>query len=68
MTMNHPFLDGNKRTAYQTTKRFLFMNNYAIAASQPEIVRFCISVDNDGLKLRDIMKWLETYTATIPTK
>lgn len=62
MTMNHPFLDGNKRTAYQVMKRFLFTNDYKITASQDEIVRICISVDNDGLKLSEIVKWLEKNT------
>lgn len=61
MTMNHPFLDGNKRTAYQTMKHFLFTNNCRITASQNEIVRFCISVDNDGLKLAEISAWLQEH-------
>src|SRR5579859_3083860 len=38
MTMNHPFLDGNKRTAYEVTKRFLYTNGYNVIASQKEIV------------------------------
>lgn len=65
MTMNHPFLDGNKRTAYQTTKSFLFQNGIQITASQVEIVRFCISVDNDGLKLSQIVAWLQKHTKKI---
>ncbi len=62
MTMNHPFLDGNKRTAFATVSRFLYLNGYQITASQDEIVRICISVDNDGLKLSEIVSWLEKNT------
>ncbi len=64
MTMNHPFLDGNKRTAFHVMERFLQTNAYIVTASQKEIVRFCISVDNDGLKLSDITSWLEKNTET----
>lgn len=62
MTMNHPFLDGNKRTAYEIMKRFLYSNGYIINASQQEIVRFCISVDNDGLRIKEIIAWLDVNT------
>lgn len=62
LIMNHAFLDANKRTAYQTMKRFLFTNNYRITAPQQEIVRFCISVDNDGVKGKAIVAWLKKYT------
>src|SRR3989338_8543490 len=59
LVMNHAFLDANKRTAYQTMKRFLFTNNYRITASQHEIVQFCISIDNDGIKGKAIVAWLK---------
>jgi len=62
LTMNHPFLDGNKRTAYEVTKRFLIINGYQIIASQKEIVRFCVSVDNDGIKCKTISRWLKRQT------
>lgn len=62
MTMNHPFLDGNKRTAYQTMKRFLYTNGYTMKVKQSEIVEFCIAVDNDGLTLKQIKSWLTSHT------
>jgi death-on-curing protein len=62
LTMNHAFLDGNKRTAFAITTRFLNLNGYTVEASQDGIVRFCISVDNDGLKLKEIVAWLEGHT------
>ena len=40
LVMNHAFLDGNKRTAYQTMKRFLVINDYRITAKQKEIDHF----------------------------
>jgi death-on-curing protein len=65
MTMNHPFLDGNKRTAYQTMKRFLFSNGYSMKATQAEIVHFCTAVDDEGYTLKQIKTWLKTHTRPI---
>lgn len=62
LVMNHAFLDGYKRTAYAVMVRFLNSNGFKITASQKEIVRFCISVDNDGVKGKQIVKWLESNT------
>lgn len=62
LVMNHAFLDANKRTAYAMMVRFLNANGYQITATQKEIVRFCIAVDNDGLKVKEIVAWLQTHT------
>ena len=32
-----------------------------IKVSQEEIIRMCISIHNDGLKLKDILNWLEEH-------
>lgn len=62
LTMNHAFLDGNKRTAFAIVTRFLNENGFRLTASQDEIVRFCIAIDNEGIKLREIVKWVERNT------
>ena len=62
MTMNHPFLDGNKRTAYAVMVRFLDSNRYIVKVSQKEIVRMCVAVDNDGLKVKEIVSWLRQHS------
>jgi len=33
---NHPFVDGNKRTAFVSASLFLRMNGYELTAGQPE--------------------------------
>lgn len=62
LVMNHAFLDGNKRTAYEVMKGFLYFNSYLITAPQDEIVAMCIAVDNDGWKIKNIVGWLEEFT------
>jgi death on curing protein len=58
LVMNHAFLDGNKRTAYAVTSRFLNTNSIKIMASQDEIVTMCVAVDNEGWGMREILGWL----------
>lgn len=62
LVMNHAFLDGNKRTAYEVTKRFLYINGYKITAAAEEIIRLCIAVDNEGMSAKEIKQWLEKNT------
>lgn len=65
LVMNHAFLDANKRTAYAMMVRFLNANGSDIHADQDEIVRFCVAVDNEGLKLAQIVNWLEKHTISL---
>jgi death-on-curing protein len=50
---NHPFSDGNKRTAYLAAFTFLVINGYLIEAEQAQIIEFVLfvaagEVDEDG--------------------
>lgn len=62
LVMNHAFLDGNKRTAWQVTKRFLYTNGLRVKATQDEIVTMCVAVDNEGWGVREIVAWLKTHS------
>jgi|SRR3989344_6003416 len=65
LCMNHSFTDGNKRTSWISTKRFLKMNGYYLKAVRIEAVAFMLSVDNDKLPLKDISSWLKSHSQTI---
>ncbi len=41
---NHPFADGNKRTAFVAAYTFLRLHGYRVEATQGEIVEFVLSV------------------------
>lgn len=50
---NHPFSDGNKRTAYLAAFTFLVINGYLIEATQAEVIEFVLGmaageIDEDG--------------------
>ncbi|HEX7017358.1 MAG TPA: type II toxin-antitoxin system death-on-curing family toxin [Patescibacteria group bacterium] len=65
LIMNHAFLDGNKRTAYEVTKYFLYENGFVIKATSQEKVNFCLAVDNEGWQIKEIVDWFETHTVKI---
>ena len=62
MCLNHPFTDGNKRTSWLSTKRFLFLNGYYLTAKTKSAVEFVVAVDNEKLDLKIITLWLKKHT------
>jgi death-on-curing protein len=59
---NHPFLDGNKRTALVTAAGvFLPLNGYELTASDGETVRVMLLVAEGSLSEPEFADWLRTY-------
>lgn len=58
LLINHPFIDGNKRTAYVTLKIFLFTNGLNINASKDEKYEFIIDIASGKSKFAKIIEWL----------
>lgn len=56
---NHPFVDGNKRTALTSAGIFLKMNGYNLINTHDEEVKFVLRVDNETLTLKEIATWLK---------
>jgi len=48
LSQNHPFIDGNKRTAFATMDVFLKMNGYVLDASLDETMAFVTSFYDSG--------------------
>lgn len=61
LCMNHPFTDGNKRTAWGTTKRFLWMNGLHLMVKPHEGADFMVHVDNEKPDLTEIASWLKSH-------
>lgn len=59
---NHPFVDGNKRTALTSAGLFLKMNGWELKNVHNEEVEFAIKVDNNNLTLEQISKWLKEHS------
>lgn len=60
--LNHPFTDGNKRTAWTITHKFLWDNGYQIHSSVSGAVEFMLMVDNSKPDIAYISKWLKSHS------
>lgn len=57
----HPFIDGNKRTGFETTDYFLRHNGYYIDVDVLEGVGFTIALAASNFEIERIRKWLENH-------
>ena len=55
---NHPFIDGNKRTALAATRTFLRLNGFAVDASQQEKALAFLSLAEDRLSEEELADWI----------
>lgn len=56
---NHPFNDGNKRTALLVTRAFLYLNRQELEPSQADEVATLVAVADGSLTEQDLAAWLE---------
>lgn len=59
---NHPFVDGNKRTALTSAGMFLNINGYKLLNFHEEEENFAIKVNNEKLTVEEIAKWLQGHS------
>jgi death on curing protein len=59
---NHPFVDGNKRVAFQAMYAFLRLNGYMIEAEEPEVVRVVLALAAGDLDELGLADWLSNHT------
>jgi death-on-curing protein len=55
---NHPFVDGNKRTAFVVAVAFLRTNNYQFTARPPEVVSIMEQLAEGKVSEADFTNWL----------
>ena len=58
LVINHPFIDGNKRTAYTLMRLILLENQMDINASQEEKYNLVISASTGQYRFDDIRNWI----------
>ena len=61
---NHPFLDGNKRTALAATRTFLLLNGYQIAASQEDKYLTFLALADGSLSEDELADWIRQNLAS----
>ena len=60
--LNHPFLDGNKRTGFMLAATFLELNGLAFTASEESVVEKTVALAAGKLKEAEYAAWLERNT------
>jgi death on curing protein len=59
LVMNHPFVDGNKRTGHAATEIFLYLNDFEISCDENEQEEVILKLAS-GKVSKDFLKgWLE---------
>lgn len=65
IAQNHPFMDGNKRTAYVVMVLFLKLNGYELIATKEERVIQLVQLASSKISAADFATWLEKNTSKI---
>jgi death-on-curing protein len=58
LVQNHPFWDGNKRTAFAISTFILESNGFELNAEKDESIKFVLEIAKGNLTLKDVEKWI----------
>lgn len=61
LARNHPFVDGNKRVAFQAMYLFLGVNGFRIDAPEGEVVTTILALASDNLDESALAAWIRQY-------
>ncbi|MGK2953456.1 MAG: type II toxin-antitoxin system death-on-curing family toxin [Thiobacillus sp.] len=62
LAKNHPFIDGNKRTAFVAMELFLMLNGHELNASDVECVLAMLAVAGSEWDEATLATWLRSHT------
>lgn len=65
LIINHPFVDGNKRTGFLTMLAILSEGNLVMTVPNDAIYDFTIAISTGELKSEQIVEWLKTNTTSL---
>jgi len=57
----HPFVDGNKRTAFEITKAFLQLNSWGFEPREDEAFNTLISVAKGESDIKGVQVWIRKH-------
>jgi death on curing protein len=67
LARNHPFIDGNKRTAWASTQVFYMINGYDIVIDDVSIVGLVVDVAEGQLGVQDIAQRVKDWAQPFQT-
>ena len=65
LAQNHPFVDGNKRTAITASALFLEQNGRRLQTSNEALENFTFHIINDHPDLIDIADWFRQHSVIV---
>lgn len=60
--INHPFIDGNKRTGYLLMEALLRYESYKITSSDEDLYNFVINIATGAISFTEMVEWLKNNT------
>ncbi len=63
---NHPFVDGNKRTAFLAAYVFLRLNGLDLTAGEASAVKAMLALASGDMKEDEFASWLRSNTTALP--
>ncbi|WAC47633.1 type II toxin-antitoxin system death-on-curing family toxin [Asticcacaulis sp. SL142] len=61
ISRNHPFLDGNKRTAFVSVELFLLLNGFELTADDAVCVLTMLNVASGDITEADFADWIRVH-------
>ncbi len=65
LVLNHPFQDGNKRTAFTALGLFLQHNGMALEGSTTDAENFVVTMADTHVDVGTIVDWLQSHARSI---
>ena len=60
LAQNHPFIDGNKRTAFLAAYTFLGINGWELNAPEEQVVQMVVGLSDRSVSAEAFTEWLRT--------
>jgi death on curing protein len=67
VSANHPFIDGNKRAAFQCMALFLRQNGYRLTASQADAALTILALAAGKMDIQQLSGWVRINSAAAPS-
>lgn len=65
LIINHPFIDGNKRTAYLMLRRLLSIYEFDVMAFEEEKYQMTITASAGQIRFDEIKQWIDDHLVSI---
>ena len=65
ITSDHPFVDGNKRSAFASAGVFLELNGFRLTATEPDAVRAVLALSTGEIDATEFATWLRLSSVSL---